>query len=378
MNNQRGALRQSSMPARMITALFAFAILGGGNAVMAGDVDVVPPGRSIGYAFSEIIWGVYETKDAKEECPQGVVALGPREEYKLQFPDDGTKRKVVDTQMVREADIWWPKATPDPFPFHEAGGKIAIGLNLDGKVKPTDFTSPEGRPGIDNQLFRAIGCVMNYRSPGSILNIEKTSFKKSPSNRILVELTDVDSLINDDDVTITTYRGMDPLVNDATGNNYQPGGTERLDLVYGKRFIHNTKGKIVNGVLITEPMDLIVNRGHGNEWMHDARFEVKLTPEGAEGVIGGYTDIEIIYNGHNRWPTHHLAYGQEASASVYRALRRLADGFPDPVTGENTAISAAYSVKLVQVRVLRPEKEISMRNAVTQFSDSKAAEPAEK
>ncbi|MSR16066.1 MAG: hypothetical protein EXR86_16255 [Gammaproteobacteria bacterium] len=379
MNSERPALRQSSMPARVITAVFAFGILGGGNAAMAGDVDVAPPGRSIGYAFSEIIWGVYETKDAKEECPQGVVALGPREEYKLQFPDDGTKRKVVDTQMVREADVWWPKAEPNQFPFREAGGKIGIGLDLDGKVKPTDFTSPEGRPGIDNQLFRAIGCVMNYRSPGSILNIEKTFFKNVAYDRLMIELTDVDSLVNDGDVTITTYRGLDTMPNDATGNNLQPGGTQRLDLIYGKSLIRKVKAKIVNGVLISEHVDLSLPRAGSTtlEWMRDARFEVKLAPEKAEGIIGGYADIESIYNARNRrWPIHHLAYGQEAPGSVYRALRKLADGFPDPKTGEYTAISAALTVKLVQVRVLHHEKEISMGNAVTQFSDTRAAQPA--
>ncbi|MSR16062.1 MAG: hypothetical protein EXR86_16235 [Gammaproteobacteria bacterium] len=96
MNNERRVSQQSSMAPLVLTAVFAFGILGGGTA-MGGTDDVAPPGRSIAYAFTEIIWGVYETKDAKEECPQGLVELGPREEYKLQFPDDGTKRKIIDS-----------------------------------------------------------------------------------------------------------------------------------------------------------------------------------------------------------------------------------------------------------------------------------------
>ena len=34
-------------------------------------------------------------------------------------------------------------------------------------------------------------------------------------------------------------------------------------------------------------------------------------------------------------------------AGVYYAMRRLADGVPDPATGENTAISAAYFLEAV-------------------------------
>jgi hypothetical protein len=36
-------------------------------------------------------------------------------------------------------------------------------FNLDGKVGPNDFTSPEGERGIDSQLYRALGCIKNYR-----------------------------------------------------------------------------------------------------------------------------------------------------------------------------------------------------------------------
>lgn len=341
---------------------------GVGPALAAGD-NSAPPGRSIAYAIYDIQWSVYQTKDGKEECPNGQIQLGPREQFKAQFPSDGTVRKIIDTQLVREIDVWFPSDKPDQFEYREAGGKTAIGLDLDGKVKPTDFTSPEGKPGIDNQLFRVIGCMNNYRAEGSVLNFDKTFYKSMQFDRILVELTDVDSLINDDDVTITTYRGLDRLLNDATGNNYVPGGTQRLDLRFGKDFIHEGKGKIVNGVFVTTKA-LDVTMPHeaafgdaGYAWMRDARFELKLTPDRAEGLIGGYADIETWSYGRNRtWSTHHLSYGQQSSGSVYRVLRKLADGFPDPHTGANTAISSAYSVKMVQVRVIRSEKELAQKN----------------
>ncbi len=381
MNKQQTKTWRPSMASRMVIAGVALATVGGTSVVRADDT--APPGRSIGYAFYAIEWGITQTKDTKEECPQGVAEqLGPREQYKIQFPEDGTKRKFVDTQMLREADTWFPKAEKDQFQFRQAAGKTAFGLDLDGKVKPTDFTSPEGKPGVDNQLFRVIGCIYNYRVGGSLQNFDQIYQKKMGINRLIIELTDVDSLVNDDDVTLTTYRGRDPLVTDATGNSFQPGGTQRIDTRWGKDFIHSSKGKIVNGVLMTQPMDFnnpheVAYQDAAYDWMRDARFEVKLTPDGAQGVIGGYADIEAFHRSRNRtWSTHHLSYGQQSSGSVYRELLKAADGFPDPKTGQNTAISAAYTVKLVQVRILRPQKEIADMNAkpaTKQFADSSTA-----
>lgn len=349
----------------------------GSSAAIAGD-DSAPQGRSIAYAFTTIYWSLYESPDGKDECPKGINAMGPREQFKALFPDDGTKRTFAETQMKREAEIWWPDTSPDPFPVPEAVGKIVPGLNLDGKVKATDFTAPDGTTGVDNQIFRALGCIKNYRTGGPLYNYETNYFKMFLSSRVLIELTDVDSLVNDDDVTLTTYRGLDPLVTDATGANFQPGGTERLDLRFSKAFIHKTKGKIVNGVLTTEPMDWTWPTEIGTQdLIRAARFQVRLTPERAEGLIGGYADIESIYNSRNRkYGTHFQAYGQQAQASTYKSLRKFADGYPDPKTGEFTAISGAYAVKMVQVHVLRPEKQISGRQTAPKYMADNSSIPS--
>lgn len=341
--------------------------------------DSAPLDRSIAYAIYDIQWSLYQTKDAKDECPSGLAQLGPREQFKAKF--SGTNQKLAETQLVYESDIWFPSEQPDQFPFREAGGKIAIGLDLDGKTKPTDFLSPDGKSGIDNQLFRVIGCIGNFRDGSAILEADKHSLTNRGSDRMVVELTDVDSLVNDDDVTITTYHGRDPLVRDATGATFQPGGTQRLDLRWGKNYIHQGKAKIVGGMLMTtDPMKDFLMPHEGiaeaaaDEWMRDARFALKLTPAKAEGLIAGYADVEAWYRARTRmWSTHHLSYGQQAQASIYRELRKLADGFPDPQTGMNTAISASYSVKMIQVRVIRPPKDVAKRDsdaAARQFATS--------
>ena len=90
------------------------------------------------------------------------------------------------------------------------------------------------------------------------------------------------------------------------------------------------------------------------------RLKIKLTPDHAEGLMAGYTDIGTFSRQLNEsWSTHHQSYGQESAPSLYRALRRLADGYPDPKTGENTAISSALQVKFSQVFIQHPDKEVA-------------------
>ena len=65
-----------------------------------------------------------------------------------------------------------------------------------------------------------------------------------------------------------------------------------------------------------------------------------MEPDGSlHGIIGGYQPWKDYY--------HYLAVrgegtGQIDAPAVYYAMKRHADGVPDPVTGEHTAISAAY------------------------------------
>ena len=85
----------------------------------------------------------------------------------------------------------------------------------------------------------------------------------------------------------------------------------------------------------------------------DMRLQLKLSPEGAEGLLAGYADIDSWYFQLIRNDsTHHLSNGQISGISLYRALRRLADAYPDPETGANTAISTALDVKMSQVYIL--------------------------
>lgn len=322
--------------------------------------------RTIGYVLTSRKWAVTQSADGKVECPNGFND-GNREQFKILYPEDAPQKHLLtESQLEREGQIWHPQNTEEQFVFREAGGKIAEGMNLDGKVDANDFTSADGEKGIDNQMHRALGCITGWRGPdGAQMHFENVYMQRYNQNRMLLEITEVDDLINDPDVTLTTYRGMDELMTDAAGMSYIAGGTQRVDMRWGKQFIQRFKGKIVDGVLTTDAHDLIIPYSMTFDTstilpMQDVRFRLKLTPTNAEGLMAGYTDVDAW---HKRlvlsWSTHHLSYGQVSAPSLYRAMRRLADAKPDPQTGQNTAISGTTEVKFRQVYIMHPPQQVA-------------------
>jgi hypothetical protein len=352
-----------------LLAAAALAALASTPAAMADET--APPGRTIGYVVSGMVWAVYQTADGKAECPNGVND-GPREHFKALFPDNGAKYPVVDSQLKREADGYFPTLTDEPFPFHLSQSKIAKGMNLDGRVDEDDFVSPDGEKGIDNQLFRVLGCLRGYRAPdGDSYFFDNQNLITDRFNRWLFELNDVDSMVNDDDVTITTYRGLDGLLKKADGNGMLPGGSQVVDVKWGARYVTKFKGKIVDGVLTTEATDIVFPWATfgipTDREMRGMRMNVKVLSTGGTGLVAGYTDLENWYRQSLRsYSTHHHAYGQVSLPSVYRALHRMADGHPDPKTGQNTSLSSALEVTLTQVHIIHPDRPVAAIDAPTQ------------
>lgn len=326
--------------------------------------------RRIAYAMTRRAWAVHRTPGMKDECPTGLND-GPREQFAVLFPEGQKKWTLEETQLAREADIYFPARAEDGLPFKEAQGKVAPGLNLDGKIDANDFTNIDGVKGVDNQLFRALGCLGGWNGDGiPFINFQDTNYlRRHPSNRFMFEISEVDDLVNDPDVIVTTYRGLDTLLSDATGNDFIPGGTQRIDDRFGKVYQTRLKGKIVDGVLTTEPADGLIPNSiafdtSGHNLVRGMQFNLKLTPERASGIIGGYADIySWMLQFKTSWGTHHAAYGQVASQSLTRAMYRLADGYPDE-TGQNTALSSALDGDYVQVYVEHPPKAVAGNDAI--------------
>jgi len=326
----------------------------------AAEVAASPKNRTIGYVLTNDHWAIYTTENGKQECPHGSND-GPREQYSILFPDDGTKRSVIETDLAREAEIWFPTLTPDQFVFKESVAKVVKGINLDGRIGPNDYTSPDGEKGIDNEFNRAMGCVDSFRPGNSLYGLFNHYLQAWSWTRIVIELTDVDSLIDDDDVTVTLYKARDPMLTDGSGNEYLPYGTQRLDTRWGKSLTRRMQGKITKGMLTTRPQDVGIplNYNHGDfgiVLMRGAQLKLNVLPDQANGLWGGYVDVESFYRSQNgAISTHSQSYGRQAAASVYRALYKRADGYPDPKTGRNRAISAAKDVTFKQVYILHSD-----------------------
>jgi hypothetical protein len=371
------------MTAMKHVILTSAALLGLSGAAMAASPPSTLKDGTIGYAMVSLHWATYQTADGKAECPQGFNTQGPRETFKALYPQDkGEKWRLVESHIKREIAGWYPETNTQPFPYLEAQGKVAYGLNLDGKTGPNDFESPDGAKGVDNQLYRALGCSNHYRGPdGQTDFFDSKAIVDDRYNRNLVELTGVDSLVNDDDVQVTLYRGLDRLLTDATGNTIMPGGSQRIDIRRGARFVHRLHGRIKDGVLTTDPQDVVFpwsTFGVATVQIVKAmRFEMKVMPDGAEGLMAGYTDLDNFYSQMMKSEsTHHQSYGQLSPPDMARVLAKLADGYPDPKTGKMTAISSALKAKYTQVYIVHPEKTIADAAPARAESGKKLAEDA--
>jgi hypothetical protein len=343
---------------RMHIAVCAAWAAGAALAASAAAADgTAPEGRTIAYVVTNLSWALQSTPEMKE-CPQGLNE-GVREQFKLLFPDASDhKHDFADTQLRRQVESYQPTVAPDALPFREGQGPVAPGLDLDGVAGPEDFTSPEGLRGVDNQMHRVLGCIANYRAPdGPIRFFEDEMVLRENYNRIIVQLTGVDSLADDPEVDVMIFRGRDNVLVDAGGLKALPGGTQRIDTRWGSRYIKRTHGRIEKGTLTTEPVDLPYPWDAfympTDQYMWGARLRLALTPESAEGLVAGYTDVETWYLHMLRnWSAHYQSYGKSSGPSIYKAMRRLADGVPDPETGANRAISSALAAKFTEVRVL--------------------------
>lgn len=354
---------QVSPPMKTPPAGMARAVVASLAAVACADLALAAPldeGR-IGYVLTERHWAIHQTDGAGEECPEGF-NIGPREQFEALYPkQEGMVRTEVDTRLQYEGRRFHRDLSEEPFPFHDAEGAIAYGVNLDGETDADDFLGVDGEEGVDNQLHRALGCIPIYRGPdGAFYHFSNLFMYGNAYNRWLIEITDVDDLENDPQVEVTFSRGLNDLVTDASGTGFVAGGTQRVDERWGQSFIQRVNGRIDDGVLTTEPTDRtkfpwsFPGIGGGFHIFRDFQLRLALTPDTAEGVLAGYADVEQFNHRLNRnWTTHHQSYGNLSAPSLYRAMKRLADGHPDPETGENTTISSAVNIRMHQVYILR-------------------------
>lgn len=329
--------------------------------------------QTVGLVLTEWHLATHETPDAKEECPAGFQFGNVdnwNEIYKTQEAKDEMHRKYGFTQhrgKNGENVFVYPETGNDPLPFHEIANKISYGQDLDGvgsgeetakTCKHENFTGVDGRKNVDNQMYRVLGCQKALRRGGFYDARFSEEKKMRLMARWLVEITDVDSLENDDHVVINTYKGRDKLVSDAAGN-VLPWISQRVD-ERGPRFMQTTTGHIKDGVLHSDPVHLVFSTAThnlvGETDIKDARFELKLTETKAEGIIAGYHDLRAWWHQYAKQSMSREHVTPVTGPDVWEAAVRNADGDKDPATGQCKSISTAYDVKFTRAYIVREGK----------------------
>jgi len=229
-------------------------------------------------------------------------------------------------------------------------GKTGYGMDLDGKVSKDDLTGVDGEKGVDNAWYQAVGCANIARSLGDPKVGDNVIVSRQAPT--LVEVTGIDDDHNDDAVEVNVYAAARPLELDARGNTLAWASFKPLS---DKTYIAHTKGRITDGVLLTEPFDVTL-RMHESiidsyRELKRARIKATLRPDGGlDGGFYGYQTLTSLEDAYAQSST--IGVDMISCPAEVLALHKHADGFPDPRTRRNTAISVALRFKAVPAFVV--------------------------
>jgi len=305
----------------------------------------------------------------EEQVPQSLAELGLSEDeitalLKAEDPDSVFKVRDLINNRARidgkPANAYaHPAAVVDP-KLSTVVGEYAYGFDLDGRGDTSaSFEDPQtGVSGIDNELFRVLGCFDAFR--GTLSNSPTysawawTMMKDStPAWTMTLEGESLDA---DGEVVIHFNRALEFVKSDANG---QP----RADMTYraspDPRSQNTFRGEIRDGMVhITEHgvLNLLQDPLVFPEFtLHNTHLRMQISDNGSiEGVLGGYQPWHPVYFAYagGGWAVEHDILGN--IPGIYHLLRRFADALPDPETGQNMAISASYYFEAVPAFVVAP------------------------
>ena len=335
--------------------------------------------RTLGFVVTTWNTAILESKFV-DECPEGfnvgydeIWWRGLSKADRAQFTDNGLKSRLeryfraIRRGPKGEDVCMQPTVVKDP-PLLTVESKVSYGMDLDGargageapKSCPhQEFTGVDGTPGVDNQMYRLLGCIYGFRSYGQYEVNANENRKSNGKGMTLIEIAGVDDTRNDDEVQVSFYRAIDQYTLDGSGR-FTPFGSYRIDMSGGKpRYGSTVRGRIKDGVLTTEPGDANLpfygNYTYMNQLIRDMRMTLEIAPDGAtaKGTAAGYYGVDqlMFYIG-GLGPIQ--STGISNCPSIHVAAHQLADGYPDPSTGECTALSSAYNFSAVAAFVVRP------------------------
>ncbi len=344
----------------------------------------------LGFVVESWYTAIYDTP-YMEECPEGVALSNAHIWFNSLSPEDkerltlgGTDESLMGPrnqyQMLRgpngEDVCHYPESVIDP-PMRIVHGKYAYGLNLDrnedGNATPKtcqhdNFVSVDGsRTGIDNQLYRLMGCVYGYRRSVGMMEMH-ANYERQYEGKgiILIEVEGVDDPRNDDSVEVSFYLSetrldIDSTVTTETTARIIPYGSyHAVKGLYGD----TVSGQIVDGVLTTKPGDVRLpvwsHKAFTDMVFRDFQLEMQISEDGtrATGLWAGYQTLSSFWERFLK-AEFNVFTNQYSCPAVYVAMHELADGYPDPQTGECTALSSAYTFEAVAAFVITDDDDES-------------------
>lgn len=327
-------------------------------------------------AHAEQTWGYVvgafstATYADEESCPEGpnpegkeldrrnLLSLGytPEEAQKilLEGPASvGADRTILPMRGRIDGEpanvFTYPESVPDPR-IKTLQGSKAYGFELDGQVTEEDFQDPTtGESGIDNQLFRAVGCLQEYHINLPVRPLYEAMMWNYAIDTMpawLISITGAD-LPGDGPVTVRFFKATHHPERDAD-KGILAGVTYLIDGDPGTE-INTLEGRIENGMLTVEPGEIRL-QGESPVLteldLREARLRFQLLPGegGLQGIVGGFQPWLDFYFMHAALGSANEQSGNDVPG-IWYALKRLADADPDPETGVNRRISAAYHLQ---------------------------------
>lgn len=362
-----------------LLALGPMASAPAGSQAAAGKLPAPPADGVMGFVVDSFVPPIVPGMDA---CPGNAVTPKLRDTYLASLPPAERARLMLKENEPELTRLWQAQASgrdgtnicsqPDAFSrplLHTVQSRSGWGLDLDDGKGASDpegcaheeFTSPAGDAGIDNQEYRALGCKAEWRGldgNGGDQLIGMRQFFASGEWTQVILLRGVDSLENDPQVDVIYANTPDkPLVSAA--GKFLPGGSFTISNT-PPRHRNALKGRIENGVLITEPHDILLTQTWGQGGARDirgnrtrftyrkGRLKLAFQPDGSlHGMVGGYRPVfEPIQSPAIGGIGSALTAGIDCAGEL-ATLRKLADGIRDPKTGQCTAISSAMRVNAI-------------------------------
>jgi len=320
-------------------------------------------------------YGTQEGTNAPgSDCPAGTIPeMDWRKVLKTSYRTDAEVEKILDPENPQRARVGGIRG-PDrenvyekPWVVADPGlpavtGDRAYGFDLDSNAK-TGFKGLgfggqlNGASGIDNEYYRAVGCLMAWRSPtreGHHAKYVNDGMRDGRYTLVMVISGAAADWRNDPQVSVGFYTSRDKMVKDANGAiahdyTFRISPDPKLQSVVPAR--------TVNGVLETAAPTQIVTRSLDRLplVLKDGRLRFEFQPDGSMlGFIGGYRSIDDYYA---EWATGGSIFELTMHINIpayWYALQRSADGLFDANTGRYTGISSAFRIYAKPAFVITP------------------------